>query len=180
MKKALLLGLALMLVSSVAFASEGYIGLFVDAGHTSWCITNPGGFLPFTMYVWCLPGSLGQICAEFMVTYPPNCIQSTISANDPIISVTLGTLPTGMSVCYIECQYAWHWNFQQIIYSTDTAAGVFEIVAHPDAGAYQFANCTPGYPIEPCIKLTNLYMNGVCGPTAVESTSWGAIKGLFE
>jgi hypothetical protein len=42
--------------------------------------------------------------------------------------------------------------------------------------AYQAATCELGYPIEPLIYLTPLY---ICPTYAVEETSWGKIKSLF-
>ena len=176
MKKALLLGLALLLVSGVANAQ--YIGLYVDE-HSTCHVYNPGGFFPATFWIWSLPGPNGQTCAEFMIVYPLNIITSTVTANDPIISVTLGDLGTGMSVCFIDCQYDWNWSFQQLIYLTDTAPSHVELVGHPDTGLYQFANCLPGFPLEACTLLNHLALNTDC-IVATEDASWGAIKGMFE
>lgn len=180
MKKALLLGLALLLVSVTANAQTGYIGLFADAAHTD-CNVNGSGFYPATMYIWCLPGMNGQICAEFRVIYPANIIQSTVTSNVALISVTLGDLPAGMSVCYKECQYGWNWPFQQALWVTGPETTLIEIGPHPSVGVYQFANCKSGYPTEPCTRLTNLTINQVGDCLyGVEQSSWGAIKGLFE
>ena len=91
MRKALLLGLALLFVASAASAQLGYIGLYVDDTRSEWCARGQAAFYPVTMWIWCLPGVNGQICAEFMVAYPANVIQSTI-ADHPDISVTLAQL----------------------------------------------------------------------------------------
>jgi hypothetical protein len=186
MKKAILLAIALLLVSSAAFAQPptGYIGLFNCSVHSSWCATGVG-FYPVQMYVWCLPSYFGQICAEFMVCYPVNVIQSTVTWNTPIISVQLGDLATGLSVCYIVCQWDWHWIANQLIYVTDPTPTYVYICAHPGPGVFQFANCEPGYPVEPCIKYTNLYLNypldsPECLGTATEDASWGAIKSMMD
>ena len=182
MKKAILLSVALLLVAGAANAQ--YIGLYVDSDRSAWCATGVG-FYPVEMWVWCLPGPQGTICSEFMVGYPMNVIQSVVTWNDPIISVALGDLPSGLSICYIVCQYDWHWPAHQALYVTDPTQTLIEILPHPDAGAYQFANCEPGYPLEPATKLTNLYLNygpadEECMGTAVEETSWGAIKSLYK
>jgi hypothetical protein len=186
MKKALLLAVALMLIATVANAQPpvGYIGLFTSEDHDTWCITGTG-FYPVEMWIMCLPSYLGQICAEFRICYPGNTIQSTVTNNDAIISVTLGDLPNGMSVCYSECQVAWHWNFHQTVYVTDATQTYIEICDHPDIATFQFANCEDGFPTEPCIKFTNLYLNydgseDECGVTATQDASWGAIKSLVE
>ncbi len=184
MKKALIASVALLLISSSAFASLGYIGLYVDADHSYWC-TEGTGFYAAEMWIWCLPGPDGQICAEFAVAYPANIIQSTVTWNDPLISVSLGDLPGGLSVCYVGCQHGWNWPCHQALWVTDPSQTFIQIVPHPEAGAIQFANCLEGYPVEPATVLTNLFINyppeaPECQGTAVEESSWGAIKGLFE
>ncbi len=185
MKKGVLLVLALLLIASPLMAQPmKYIGLFIDELHNMWCATGVG-FYPVEMWIWCLPNDLGQICAEFAIAYPPNVIQSTVTDNTALISVTLGSLPSGMSVCYVACQYDWHWNFHQLLYVTDPTKTIVEIIPHPDVGVYQFATCEAGYPTRPCVKLTNLYINyepGIdpeCMGYATEEKSWGAIKSLF-
>ena len=184
MKKAILLTVALLLVAGAANAQ--YIGLYVDNERSSWCATGVG-FYPVEMWIWCLPGPLGQICAEFMVTYPVNVITSTVTWNVPIISVSLGDLSSGLSVCYVNCLYDWHWPAHQTLYVTDPTATYCTIQKHPDPAVedIQFANCEPGYPTEPTTVLTNLYFNygptdAECMGTAVEETSWGAIKSLYR
>ncbi len=187
MKKILLLTVALLLVASVANAQlppQGYMGLFTDEARTAWCVTGVG-FYPAKMWILCLPSYLGQMCAEFMICYPPNVIQSTVYENSAIISVTLGSLSGGMSVCYQECQWAWHWNFNQDLWVTTADMTHIYICPHPDTGEINFANCEDGFPMEPCILLTNFYIN--YGPTepeclgyATEDASWGAIKSMIE
>jgi hypothetical protein len=188
MKKALLLAVALMLIATVANAQPpvGYIGLFVDETRSEWCATGVG-FYPVEMWIWCLPSYLGQICAEFMICYPANVITSTVTKNTAIISVDMGDLGSGWSVCYIECQWNWHWNAHQTLYVSDPTLTTVEICPAPGPGAYQFANCESGFPTEPCIKFTNLYLNRdpvadeLCNPpTATEDASWGAIKSMVD
>jgi hypothetical protein len=123
------------------------------------------------------------MCAEFMICYPANAIQSTVTANTAIISVSLGTLDTGMSVCYIVCQWDWHWCYHQLLYVTDGTQTNVEICPHPGVGVYQLANCEPGYPVEPVIIHSMLKLNHECPPEpciGTEEASWGAIKSLVE
>lgn len=184
MKKALLLGLALLFLSSAAFAQlppNGYIGLYVDE-HATCCVTGVG-FYPVEMWIWCLPSDLGQICAEFMVVYPVGVIQSVVTTN-PLVSVTLGTLPEGMSVCFADCQWDWNWPFHQALYVSDPVTPMeITIAKHPDPliTCIQFANCEDGYPTECVVVHTKLLLNQECEevpPECVgtEEASWGAIK----
>jgi hypothetical protein len=106
------------------------------------------GFYPVDMYIWCCPRVAGEwddgvICAEFAISYPGNVIQSTITKNTGIISVDLGELPVGYSVCYVECQYDWHWIAYQRLYVTNAEPSWIEIVKHSDPNILdvQYAPC---------------------------------------
>jgi len=81
MKLALLLVVAVLLVSSAVFAQGppvGYMGLYPDDSHSGWCATGVG-FYPVEMWICCLPSENDQICAEFAMSYPSNVIQSTVT-----------------------------------------------------------------------------------------------------
>jgi hypothetical protein len=182
MKKVTLLVIALLFVAGAANAQ--FIGLYTDETHSYWCASGTG-FYPVEMWVMCLPGPLGQICAEFMICYPANVIQSTTTWNTDLISVSLGDLASGLSVCYVVCQYDWHWIAHQLIYVTNEDQTMVYVCVHPDVGVYQFSNCEPGYPLEPCSILTNLYLNygpeePECQGTGTQDASWGAIKSMIE
>jgi hypothetical protein len=191
MKKCLMLSLALMLISTAVFAQAppiGYIGLFVDTDHTTWCATGTTPY-SFFIYVWCLPATDGQMCAEFAIDYSddPGVIKtSTIQAAH--VSIALGSLDGGMSACFTTCQTEWHYPFSQMLYITTAEKATVRIIEHPGilpAPAYQFANCLEDFPMEPCKVFTSVYVNsenGVdaeCSTTAAESFSWGAIKHLI-
>lgn len=181
MKRLILLTFALLLVSGAAVSELsyiGYMGLYADENHGVCEVNNPGGFFPFQMWVWCRPNDLGMICSEFMICYPPNVIQSTVTWS-PEISVMLGDLPSGLSACYIVCQWEWMWVCYQLNYLTDTVPAFIEICPHPDVGTYQFANCEPGYPTETIVVLNHLSLNQPC-VIGTEDASWGAIKGLYK
>jgi hypothetical protein len=181
-----LISLPLAIIISTAGNANppiGYIGLFAGDSHDSWCI-NGVGFYQASMWIWCLPGQNGMICAEFNVSYPANVIHSTTTYN-PYIPPIIIPMPGGYSICFSECNWDWVWIFNQVLYVTDQTQTMIEIAPHDDVGVYQFANCEPGFPVEPCIKMTNLYINyepdeSVCSVTGIETNSWGAIKSLFR
>jgi hypothetical protein len=201
MKKALLLGAALLLISSIAYAQLpplGYLGLYADTeepfggtgdcefvgvtagARDTWCISVVGA--QFYMWVWALPGEHGMKCAEFAIQYDDDLLPLEACLN-PANSVAQGTLAAGLSICFTDCNYDWQWIAVQPIYSLTPSPRVIQIVEHPDtypAPIYQFANCLENYPKEPCILYTNLYVNGTCGEIATEESNWGAIKGLFK
>jgi hypothetical protein len=117
-----------------------YIGLFADEGRSISCVTG-AGFYPVEMWIWCLPSWNGQMCAEFSIQYPGNVIQTTVTRNESIISVELGSLVDGMSVCYKECLSDWNWNYHQTLFVTNSDPSWIEVIPHPDYGGVRFASC---------------------------------------
>lgn len=193
MKKCLLIVVAAMLFSSTAFAQAppvGYMGLFADDAHSVWCAHDDGPpFWLLTMYIWCLPSVNGQMCAEFSIDYggDPGLMKiAPVSA--PHVSVALGELDTGMSVCFNACQTDWHWAFNQGIFVNTENKVTVRVIAHPDPNiqTFQFANCLEDFPMEPIIILSNLYINSVqgvdpeCAVLGTAPATWGAIKNLYE
>lgn len=167
--------------------ATGYIGLFTEESHSTWCVTGEG-FYPVEMWIWCLPSEHGMICAEFKINYPLNIIQSTMTPHPDIIMVTCfpSCIPEdGLSACKNSCQWDWNWFYRQLLYVTDPTQTAVEVVEFPDVGAIQFATCEEGYPVEPCIVYSNLYLNyesnaPECSGTAIKESSWGAIKSLCK
>jgi hypothetical protein len=159
--------------------SNGYIGLFIDDAHSSWCVTFSGEFQALEVWVWCLPGVNGVICANFDLHYPSNIIVSTSYINEDIFSPSLSNTECLPGYCYKECQYDWHWIYRTVFYITDYEPSYIEIIDHPVCGYYHLNNCEEGHPEETCKILTNLYINS-CEPYAVQESSWGVIKSLFR
>ena len=183
MKKALLIGVAMLLVASAVNAdgpAQGYIGLYADGIHSVCNVMNPAGaFMPFTMWIWCLPSSHGMTAAEFAISFPGTVIASTITVN-PLITVGLGTLTGGTSVAFGACNNDWVWTHQVACYSIAALPAIIEVIPDPTAQppAYQFATCELGNPLEAIFRLTHLYLNQQC-VYATKDASWGAIKSLF-
>ena len=181
MKKILLTAAALLILAGSLNAAppRGYIGLYADGNHSICNVMNPGGFLPFTMYIWCLPSEHGMTAAEFAVSYPASVIPSTITLN-PAITVSLGTLTGGTSVAFGSCNNDWVWTHTQSCYLTATTPGYIVIIPDPTAQppAYQYASCELGNPLEQIMIINNLALNQQC-LIATKDASWGAIKSLF-
>lgn len=183
MKKAMLLAVAIMLVATSAFAlgPKAYIGIWADAAH-SVCSVAPPQYGQTPAYIYVLPSERGLQAAEFKLSIPATLVQLAAVKN-PGITVELGALASGISVAFGEgmCQMDWVWLYNLTMMSLATVPCVLEIVAHPGTlpvPAYQVANCLPGYPIEPVVKLTSLYFYQSC-VIGTEETNWGAIKSMF-
>jgi len=187
MKKALLIAAAVMFVASAAFASDapiGYIGIYSDGAHSVNTIC-PAAYSPFHAWIWCLPSVNGLQAAEFAVAFPATAV-TTNTAHNPLIAVELGNLAGGISIALAEgsCQTDWVWLYDLTMLYLGGVQVKIDIIPHPGTlpePAYQFATCELGYPIEPCIYLTPLYLCWTPdpGPLGVQETNWGAIKSLF-
>jgi hypothetical protein len=192
----LAVGVSCFASSAIPFAANpvcasrppiGYIGLFADAAHSDNTVC-PAAYGPFMCWIWCLPSVNGLQAAEFAVSFPPTVAVLATVRNPGLYGLCCGTFVEGVSVAFGEtqCQMDWVWLFQlnMMQLGSPEAPATIEIVPHPGvlpAPAYQLASCQMGYPIEPCINLTPLY---ICwtpdpGPLGLRGSSWGAIKSLF-
>jgi hypothetical protein len=189
MKKALLIAAAVLFVASSVSAAvlppEGYIGIFADDSHNTDPAANyvcPAAYGNFFAWIWCLPSENGLQAVEFAVSFPATAVTLNTVQN-PGIAVALGTLANGISCAFAEgmCQMDWVWTHQLTMLALATTPAQIAIIPHPTTQppAYQFATCELGYPIEPCINLTPLYICETPSPLGVEETNWGAIKSLF-
>jgi hypothetical protein len=163
----------------------------------------PSAYGTFPAWIWVLPGVNGLQAAEFAVYFPPTII-TLATVKNPLITVELGSLPGGMSIAFGEgsCQMDWVWLYQLNLmnlapitpwnlpssYKYPPLPGLpamyVAIIEHPGTlpvPAYQAATCLLGYPIEPLVNLTPLWLcyDPASGPLGVEQSNWGAIKSLF-
>ena len=120
----------------------------------------------FDAWIWCLPSERGLIAAEFAVSFPATVI-AVATVQHPDIIVSLGSLTSGISVAFGngDCQADWVWTHHVTCLTLANTPDMIRIIPHPATmpPAYQFANCLPGYPIEPFMLIQNLYVNQSCG-----------------
>jgi hypothetical protein len=184
MKRMVLILAGLVLIASPCFAQTdtSYVGLFTDDAHTTWTVSAAGGFTPFTLYMYFLPGANGLIAAEFRLVVPSNVLASTITYKDPDITVELGTLTGGIAVAidpdHCKPAGAWFKLYAVSCFLTTVDPSLVEIGPNPAANAYQIATCELGYPFGPLKRYTNICCNQDCS-IATRRTTWGAIKELF-
>jgi hypothetical protein len=146
---------------TVADPCEG-IYLSVDDSHTE-CTATGVAMYPVYVWIWVKPDSLGVICAEFMLSYPPNVIQSQVTKNVPIISQDVGDFPSGYSVCFITCQHDWVWIAHQLVYVLDQTQSQISVLPHPDRDSVLVADCRPGYPTHG-VRGGEVWLNAEAGP----------------
>ena len=120
----------------------GNIAIFADSARTASEVWG-SGYHPFTVYFFCRPGSDGMMCAEYAVSYPSSVIPGDVASNAGI-SVELGTLQEGMSVCFSECRTDWVWTHSQQCFLTEATPTSMRIVAHALSGGIYQASCLDG------------------------------------
>jgi hypothetical protein len=176
-------------VNAASLPLTGYIGLYADGEHKyiSYC-PFPQGYThaKVEMWIFCLPSERGQMGAEFAIAYPSNVMLDRIIFNNAVIAAGLGDFLSGYSTTFVACQMDWFWIAHQMLYVANHEKTSLAVIPHPSTGAYQFMNCLPGYPKEPCIKSNDLYLNNDSYPCVppelpigVEGSTWSAIKSLF-
>jgi len=188
MKKYLMVFLAVLLFSTAVSAqTQGYIGLFTDDTHTSWCQSGhavPGNF---TMWMFALGKTGGTHGAEFMIQMPadPSLIMATLTPHPDASAAIIGHPTTGVSFTWLSCQEGWTWIYQALMIDTSGNRNVVAIVPHPTAGGPTFLECQDPRPLYDAVIFNNLYVNYVngvdpeCDETGTAPASWGAIKSLY-
>ncbi len=135
-----------------------WIGLYSDAGHSSYVYEYSGQYDEFDLWVWVLPGDEGMKCAEFSIDHH-DWVWVVGQTPNPDCSVIQGNPvdPDGVTICLETCQEDWTWLYQiEMLTRKSDAAGWIEIKERPDAGAYQVLTCPPpDYPAEPLSVLNH-------------------------
>lgn len=188
MKRLSLVIALLVVVSSAAFAHEGSLGLYTSQAGTDCDAT----FLPYVaqdvymVYYRSDAGPDGIRAAEFKVEYPVGVVILQTPVWSPSVSVTLGTIDAGISVSFTGCTGAG----QTYLYVGRVP--VMALVAAPFMLRVGTSGAVIEEPFSPRVAIcdTQATIVGVLGgffsapegtcDTAVEDTSWGAIKGMYR
>lgn len=188
MKKVLLLVAALMILSSAVSANPGgWLDLFADADHGTWCLyPPPAQYVPITVYFIARPPADGMRATECKMVIPDPCVSITNEIYHPNMNLGFGDWPTGMSLSFDMCMAETFVMVAEIqILSLSCAWGtgcqIISLAARDDSGFFGFATCATGFPPETAEHQVDIYLN--CDPCpdfiATENKSWGAIKTLY-
>lgn len=151
----------------------GYMGLYADEVRSSNTASFAGAYTEFAMYVFCAPTDRGIAAAEFSLAYPANVLPADVTTN-PLISVSLGNIDTGISVAFADCQSDWVWTHRQRLFLMSTDATRIEIEKNAAVNEYQIATCEPGNPLEPIFISSLLCLNADCPPDTTRPLLTGA------
>ena len=175
--------MAAILTTSAAAYDYGYIGLFADEARTSWCLESPT-YVQFDMFVFCMPSDNGVRAVEFSIGMPTSYVVVT-NTPGPLVSVTMGDYLNGIYYGLYLCATDWVLIDTFGILPTGSGQAAIWVKGHGDTGEILIANCLPGYPIEPALAYTSLFVNyppgsPECSGVGTEETSWGAIKEMLR
>jgi hypothetical protein len=192
MKRMVLIAMGLMLLAGSAFAQPypglpdtAYVGLFTDLAHTTYQVNYGVAPTAFQWYIFFLPSKMGFQAAEFKIQLPANVVSITTLAKDLAITVELGTIAGGISVALDEsvCRTDWFYLYKLQSILMSNVQSQITVEDRGDVNGvwtpYQVASCEPGYPIYPVKRFCHLSLN-YDGGIGVQSTSWSAIKNLFQ
>ena len=203
MKKAIVIALALMLVSTVAFAGLGLNPTHKAAVHVkihpTSCTKGYPVFAACTDIVttWAPLGDLDVMpvfydltqaqVTEFGMTWPVEWYSmSWIRCKGDLAIGTVKYSGEGTSIAWTTCQYAWALA-PGYGWLAATGPGSVTVVPNPATGDYGVVDCQPSpgpymdYPR--CVieaGIGGILGGEPCAPTATEPSTWGQIKSMFK
>jgi hypothetical protein len=182
MKKALLLSIAILCISSLAFAQPGSIGVFADPAGLGCDIfdTAPGLVMVYIIHVYS-PGATAsqfKVEANHLMTYLAELVTA------PYIGI--GSSPFGIAIAYGGCFPSPNMilTLQYFASGVSPPCGYVRVVDDPTA-------IPPGIYVTDCDSPPNL-LTATGGSASVnpdpscncdipvEETSWGQIKSLYQ
>jgi len=186
MRKALLLAIVLMLSSSLAFAQNGSIGIFSDAG-ASLCNLYDTGPALLTVYVFHV-GALGATASQFKVEWDPNTFTATKVGENYNFTLTLGSFQYGISFAYQTC-LSGTFALGDISFfgsGTSQTCALIQVVPDPaaiPAGSIWTVDCT--LPNGNLVAVNGGAIRVNPDPTCecttpAQESSWGQIKALYN
>ena len=179
MKKALLIVLATLMVSSFAYGRD-YIGIYFDTAHMVCSKTGVLADTYFYYYVFALPEGRGLQAVEFKIVFPPMVYDYSSLTLNTGINLTLGDILTGWSATFGVCQYNWIQIYRQRVFADPVtyppATGYIMITQTDDSHNLGLSTCQ--MMDAPFTVLNNGGINLPC-EIGTKDASWGAIKSLF-
>ncbi|MFZ1947634.1 MAG: hypothetical protein WAW06_08810 [bacterium] len=203
MKKAIVIAMALMLVSTVAFAGLGNnpshkVAVHVKAHPTS-CTKGYPAFTACNQIVttWVPQGDVDVmpvfydltevLVVEFAMTWPVEWYSmSWIRCKGDLAIGTVKYSGDGTAISWMTCQTSWS-IAPGAGWLAASGPGMVCIVANPATGMYGVVDCqpSPGPYMDPpalvtCAGIAGMVGGDPCAAIATEPSTWGQIKSMFK
>jgi hypothetical protein len=179
MKKALLIALALFVISAPAGAQQ--LSIWADDAMTSCSVATTGPYQAFNLYVFLEAGPDGAFAVEYKLAYPAGHIASLTTPAPFVAAATIGSWlgSPGISAPFISCQTGMVWVVSFTLLSPDTVPGFYAIEPNETTGVLGVAICPGDRPIVDATAINEFGFNADC-VVGTEESSWGAIKSMME
>jgi hypothetical protein len=188
MKKVLLLGIALLLVSSVASAQLppwGYYALVADEARSTNCVAAP-----MMTEVWCYlyakPGADQLMCFDFGTVMTGAAMVAETSMNDDIAQPgPTAFINVNVLGCFNSCYSDWVeiGRAKFFIYPAVEPV-IVEMTNYPGSEWPKLLSCVGGIEYEGRVWTRFMLNTGECDvgelETGVTESTWGAIKNMYE
>jgi len=168
--------------------AQSYIGLYLDAGRTTWCATGTPVYEAELWIYGLVEVGDGMKGFGFDITWPPNIDPIHWSTNPDVIGVycdpKLGC-PPGRDGVFQHCQRGWTWLMKCTLVVSSSEPAVVLLVPHPVSGVIGFSACDESIQI-PLVVSEGVYLNygpslpPCSGPVPAAVTTWGAVKALYD
>ena len=180
MKKALIVALAMFVISAPATAQQ--ISLWADEGMSDCSVTTTAPYQEFNVYVFLEPGIDGAFAVEYMLTTPAGHFSPSMVINPVVSAATIGVWfgEPGISAPFITCQVSTFWVVNLTMMSPSTEPGFYTLELNTNSEFLGVATCEE--PMRPMVDGTayNFFgFNDAC-VVGTEESSWGAIKSMME
>jgi hypothetical protein len=184
MKKILLLTMAVICVSSLAYGQTqmGSIDIFADAAHTSCNITVPDADL-FQVFVYHTNVITGSTASAWSIDHPATF--TNVGEVSPF-TLKVGNSDTGVSFSYEQCKTGTFLLLTVSYFGIAPTAtcGLMTIIGDPNSttGGVEIVDCAP-FPGRTSWEQAgqarlNPDVTCMCS-VPVEETTWGGIKALY-
>lgn len=175
----------LVLLPATAFAQAGYIGIYSDPGFSDCTLLDQSaGYVD--VYV-VHKGTTGATGAQFKVVGGGGFSCIYIGEASPPDLLVVGDSQTGIGVAYGQCHSSdvLLLVITLIRYGGSATCSYLDVVPDPayGTGAIAVTDCATPFASELTATGARLYVNpdATCScAVAVETTTWGGIKGLYQ
>lgn len=166
--------ISFLLLPSSTLNAGHFIGLFLDANHTSNVLRYSEPYTFFTLWVWIYPGDNGLVDIEYDLTVPSWLLKIGQTANPLIIVNCDEEYFCTVDLCACRSD-EWLWISQDPFLTLEVNVG--DIFFTDWRETIKAHSCLEGNPEEDITAIINIGIN--YNPFSVESASWGAVKSLY-
>ena len=181
--KTILLTVGAVLVFTSIHAAP-YLTVWADSSHTDCSARYSAIYSPFDIWIYVdCNDEPGIVCAEFQLFVGSDHLLIIGIDMNPAFSLQEGESPEaagGVMICSAECQTDWVWLYKLNLLPTLVIVSYVQTGQTSPGGEFGVNSCEEGNPrVGTHIRPLSINQNGWC-EMAVEVSSWGVIKNLFN